>query len=633
MLQAIRDKVTGWIAYGIIFLISIPFALWGVNSYLGGGEALPAATVNGEEITVRQLDQAYANYRQRLSQLFGGTIPENLGDESILREQVLNQLIEEFVLRQYTQKQRYRIGNDELNKMIRAMDAFQRDGQFDTEIYQAQLRSLGYSPVGFEQELRVNGSIEQFQNGILETAFVAPVFKNRFTQLDNQTRKIRSLSYAVDTSTIQVDDAEIERHYQAQANRYRIPEKVKIEYIELSIEGIKMGIEVRADDVLARYQENRAAYTSAEIREASHILIKVTEDESSDQALARITEIRQRIVNGEEFSDLAREFSEDPGSADSGGDLGEIERGVMVQPFEAALFSMQVDQLSEPVKTAFGWHLIKLHSISGGETQSFESLKAGLEDEIKTELAETRIYDLVENLANLAYEQPDSLLPAAEQLDLSVQTSDWFDRSAGEGIAAEPKIRQVAFSPDVLNQGLNSEAIELGNDRVVFLRLLQREPSAPQPLEQVREKIKTELVRIKAREQSLKAGTDALAELEDGKSLDDLAREWSSEISDLGFIQRNQQGIDAALLNRAFSMRKPDQGKVYDGLSKSSGEYVMLELSAVVSSDKVTDSETLESLDEGLGNLEYQAVIKLLTSQADITRTPPEDLEDRYIHN
>lgn len=628
MLQAIRDKVTGWIAYGIIFMISIPFALWGVNSYLGGGEVLPAATVNGEEITVRQLDQAYANYRQRLSQLFGGTIPETFGNESMLREQVLGQLIEELVLRQYTQKQRYRIGNDELNKMIRGMDAFQRDGQFDTDIYQSQLRSLGYSPVGFEQELRVNGSVEQFQNGILETAFVAPVFKNRFTQLGNQTRKIRSLTHTVDTNAIQVDDAEIEQHYQAQANRYRIPEKVKIDYIELSLEGIKTSIEVRADDVLARYQDNQAAYTSAEFREASHILIKVTEDQPTDQALARITEIRQRIVNGEEFSDLARALSEDPGSADSGGDLGEIERGVMVQPFEAALFSMQVDQLSEPVKTAFGWHLIKLRSISGGETQSFESLKASLEDEIKTELAEIQIYDLVENLANLVYEQSDSLLPAAEQLDLSVQTSDWFDRSAGEGIAVEPKIRQVAFSPEVLTQGLNSEAIELGNDRVVFLRLHQREPSIPQPLEQVRETIKTELVKIKARELSLKAGTDALAELEGGKSLDDLAREWSSTISDLGFIQRNQSGVDAAVLNRAFSMRKPDQGKVYDGLSKSSGDYVMLELSAVVSSDTVADDEALDGLVEGLGNLEYQAVLKILTSRADITRTPPEDLED-----
>jgi peptidyl-prolyl cis-trans isomerase D len=626
MLQAIRDKVTGWIAYGIIFMISIPFALWGVNSYLGGGEVLPAATVDGEEISVRDLDQAYANYRQRLSQLFGGTIPESFDNESILREQVLGQLIEEFVLRQYTQKQRYRIGDDELNKMIRSMDSFQRDGQFDTEIYQSQVRSLGYSPVGFEQELRLNGSIEQFQNGIRETAFVVPVFESRFTKLSSQTRKLRMLTYTVDPTSIQVDAGEIEQQYQSQADRYRTPERVKIDYIELSLDGIKENISVSEDDVFARYQENQGAYTSAEIRDASHILVKVDADEVAEQALARIAKIRERITNGENFSDLAREFSEDPGSADSGGGLGEIERGVMMQTFEAALFSMEVGQLSEPVKTAFGWHLIKLHSVTGGETQSFESLKSSLEDGMKTELAESQIYDLVENLANLAYERPDSLLPAAEQLGLPVQTSDWFDRSTREGIAAEQKIRQFAFSPEVLTQGLNSEAIEVGNDRVVFLRLNQREVPTLQPLEQVQERIKSELIQIKAREQSLKLGTDAIADLKSGKTLDDLAQEWPSSISDLGFIQRNQSGINAAVLGRAFSMPKPDQGMVFDGLSQANGEYVVLELSAVLSNDANVDREALDSLAEAQGGAEYQSVLKLLASRADVMRTPAEDL-------
>lgn len=626
MLQAIRDKVTGWIAYGIIFLISIPFALWGVNSYLGGGEVLPAATVNGEEISVRELDQAYANYRQRLSQLFGGTIPASLDSESMMREQVLGQLIEEFVLRQYIQEQRYRIGDNELNNMIRSMDSFQRDGQFDTEIYQAQVRSLGYSPVGFEQELRLSGSIEQFQNGIRETAFVVPVFENLFTKLGNQTRKLRTLTYTVDPASIEVDAGEIEQRYQSQADRYRTPERIKIDYIELSLDSIKESITVDDDDVFARYQENLSAYTSAEIREASHILVKIAEDETAEQALARITEIRQRITGGENFADLAREFSEDPGSANDGGNLGEIERGVMVQTFEAALFAMEVGQISEPVKTAFGWHLIELHSVTGGETQSFDSLKSGLEDEIKTELAESQIYDLVENLANLAYEQPDSLLPASEQLGLPVQTSDWFDRSTNEGIAAEQKIRQVAFSPEVLTQGLNSEAIELGADRVVFLRLNQREAPRLQPLEQVRERIKSELIQIKAREQSLELGTAALADLKSGKILDDLSEEWSSSISDLGFIERNQAGIDAAVLGRAFSMPKPDQDVVFDGLSQANGDYVLLELSAVLSNDANVDREALDGLAAARGNAEYQSVLKVLAGRADVTRTPVEDL-------
>lgn len=459
MLQAIRDKVTGWIAYGIIFLISIPFALWGVNSYLGGGEVAPAAVVNGEEITARDLDQAYANYRQRLVQLFGGAIPESFGNESMLRGQVRDQLIEEFALRQYIQKQRYRIGDSELNRTIREMDVFQRDGQFDTAIYEAQLRSLGYSPLGFEQELRTTGAMRQFESGVRATAFVLPDTGKRFSSLSNQTRKIRTVSFSADAADIEIDADEIEQRYLAEVDRYRTPEQVKIDYIEINLDDIKQSIEVKLDETRARYRDNLQAYSSPEFREASHILIKVNSDEDSAPALARITDIRQRIVNGESFSDLAVEFSEDAGSAGDGGNLGEIERGVMVQTFEAELFALEVDQMSEPVKTGFGWHIIKLHSVSGGEVKSFEAVQAELEDEIKTELAEGQIYDLIENLANLAYEQSDSLLPAAEQLDLKLDTSDWFSRISGTGIAAESQVRQAAFSGDILRQGLNSEAI------------------------------------------------------------------------------------------------------------------------------------------------------------------------------
>lgn len=626
MLQAIREKVTGWIAYGIIFLISIPFALWGVNSYFGGGEIAPAATVNGEEITARDLDQAYANYRQRLAQLFGGVIPESFGNETLLRETVRDQLIEEFALRQYVQQQRYRISDSELNRMIRSMDVFQRDGQFDTAIYEAQLRSLGYSPLGFEQELRTNGAMGQFETGIRATSFVIPATRKQFASLGNQTRKIRSVRYSTEAGSIEIDESEIEQHYQSQADRYRTPEQVRLDYIEVSLDDIKKNVQVNTDDVRARYQDNLQAYSSAEIREASHILIKATGDEDSEQALARITEIRQRIVNGESFAELARELSEDPGSASDGGNLGEIERGVMVQTFEAELFSMQVDQLSEPVKTGFGWHLIKLHSISGGETKSFELMKAELEDEIRTELAESQIYDLVENLANLAYEQSDSLLPAAEQLDLELQTSDWFDRNAGTGIASERQVRQVAFSAEVLQQGLNSEAIELGNDRVVFIRLNEFKSSQQQPLDEVRDAVKKELGVIKLRELNSRAGSAGLAELTAGKTLDALARENSLEIVDHGFVARQQGEIDSVIRQRVFKMPKPEQGTVYDGLSVADGDYVIVELSAVLSNDSEADQQSIDSFVEANSSAEYQSAMKMLSGRAEVVRTPLEDI-------
>ncbi len=627
MLQAIRDRVTGWIAYGIIFLISVPFALWGVNSYLGTGEAQPVATINGEEISQLDLDRAYANYRQTLTQVFGGSIPESLDNETVLREQVVGRLIGDIALRQYIQEQNYSISDEQLNRIIRNMDVFQRDGLFDAEIYQAQLTSVGTSPLAYEEGLRRASAIEHLQSGILATAFDIPLIEKQFTSLNNQTRKIRSLTYRVDTALIQPATDEIEQLYQSQADRYRSAEAVRIDFIELSLDSVKQAIEVKEGDVYARYHENKALYTTSEIREASHILITVTGDEDANPALAKITGIRDRIVSGESFADLAVEFSEDPGSASDGGSLGEVERGIMVQPFEEALFSMEVGQLGQPVKTSFGWHLIRLDSASGVETQSFDTVKSDLEDEIRSELAESQIYDLVENIANSAYEQSDSLQPAAEQFDLTIQTSDWFGRTAGTGIAMELKVRQMAFSAEILQKGLNSEAIELGDDRVVFLRLNQFRPAVVQPLEQVQELIRSEIIATKAREQSLSSGMAALAELKAGKTLDDLAREWSESVHDFGFVKRDQPEVDSAILRSSFTMSKPEEAPVFEGLPVGNGNYTIVELSAVLSNDGSKDSKALDELTQARGRADYQSALELLTNRADVVRMPLQDLQ------
>jgi peptidyl-prolyl cis-trans isomerase D len=623
MLQAIRDKVTGWIAYGIIFLISIPFALWGVNSYLGGGEALPAATVNGEEISVQTFDRAYANYHQRLTQLFGGSIPESFGSESVLRAQVLDQLVEETALRQYIENQHYRIGDASLGKIIRNMDEFKRDGQFDAEIYQAQLRSIGLSPLAFEQQLRSSGSMEQFQNGIRATAFVTPQASKRVANLKNQTRKIRSLNYRVDAQSLEVSASEIEQYYLANPGRFNTPEKLRIDYIELSLETIKQSIVVSDEDIKARYQEHMAAYTKPEFREASHILITTNDEVDDAAALAKINAIRERILAGENFAELAKELSEDPVSAAEGGSLGEVGRGDMVPTFESALFSLKVGELSEPVKTAFGWHLIQVNAITGGEIESYDSVRTALANEIKSGLAEVQIYELVERLANIAYEQPDSLLPAAEQLDLRVKTSDWFDRSAGSGIASDPRVRQLAFSEEILEQGLNSDAVELGNDRVLFIRLNERKAAQAQPLEEVRQQVRAELVKQKMSELSMKAGTQALSDLKSGtKTLDDLAQEWGSTVADHGFVERNQSDVTPTILRRSFSMLKPEQGLVYDGLSLSASEYLIIELSAVMSNDAELEQATVESLLRAKGDAEYKAALNDLSVRAEVVRTP-----------
>lgn len=626
MLLAIREKVTGWIAYGIIFLISVPFALWGMNSYFGGGEIAPAATVNGEEITQSRLDRAYANYRQRLIQLFGGSIPASFGDENALRAQVLNQLVEEFALRQYIEDKRYRIGDQDLNQIIWDMEIFHTDGQFNPELYQAQLRSIGYNSEGLKLEVQQSRVLEQFQNGIRATAFVIPASKKRYASLGNQTRKIRSLTHRVDHASIEIGDAEIEAHYQQNADLYRTPEQVRIDYIELNLDGIKENIEVDESLARARYRESLAIYSSAETRVASHILIKVDDETDSVAARTQIDALRQRIVAGESFADVARQHSQDTISAEDGGDLGEIERGVMVQAFENALFALELDELSEPVQTAYGWHLIQLHEILGGEVQPFEAVQAQLEDEIRTEMAESQIFDLVENLSNLTYEQPDSLEPAAEQLELTIQTSDWFGRNSGDGIASDPRVRNQAFSDLVLVEKLNSEAIELGPDEVVFIRLNERQQPQTRPLAEVRDQIRQELVEQRARELGESAGVAALAELESGKSLDDLALEWNSPVIDHGFVERRQANFDAALLGAAFTMPRPEQGPVFEGQPLATGEYAIIELSAILSNDSESDQGALNRLASAQGNAEYQSVTQFVANQAEVARTPIEEL-------
>ncbi len=213
MLQSIRDKTSGWIAYLIVFLISVPFALWGVNSYLGGGEIAPAAVVDGQEISLRDLDTAYANYRRRLAQVFGGAIPEGFGDESLMKDQVLSQMIEEYSLRSYADKKRLRIGDQQLNEAIRSMDVFHTDGKFDPAIYQRQIASLGYSTAGFEFELRQTQAMEQLQTAISATAFTIPSTRETLQNLTNQSRTIRLLTRKLDSDNYSIGDEEVDEYF------------------------------------------------------------------------------------------------------------------------------------------------------------------------------------------------------------------------------------------------------------------------------------------------------------------------------------------------------------------------------------------------------------------------------------
>jgi peptidyl-prolyl cis-trans isomerase D len=630
MLQAIRDKTTGWIAYVIVFLICVPFALWGVNSYLGGGEAIPAATVDGQAISKQNFDTAYANYRRQLERAFGGSIPDYFASEGVLKEQVLTQLIEQSALSQYVNDNYYRIGDVELNSLIRSIEAFNTDGKFNPSIYQSQVASLGYSTAGFEQEFRRSQSIEQLQTGLVSTAFTVASIQQNFTRLDNQTRKVRVLTRSAQNDKIEIDQSEIVAYYDQNMPHFMTTEQLRIDYIELSLDGIKASLNITEEQLLERYEQSKTSYSTPESRTASHILLTLdveVSDKESEAVRMKLINIRDQLIQGGDFSELAKINSEDPGSASTGGSLGEIDRGMMVKPFEDALFEMAVGDLSSPVKTSFGWHLIQLDEITGGQTKSFDAVKSELVDEISTQLAESKIFDLSEALANLAYEQPDSLTPAAEALDLPLQTSDWFEMNSGEGISSEALIRNAAFSAEVFGQSLNSEAIELSDNRVVFLRVNEHKPATQKSIADVSEQIDAIIRQKKGQEESLKFGNLALSSLSSGESLEVVAGDWLEPIVATGFVARDTTELDNDLVRLVFSMAKPGSGQRYEGFSHADGRYSIVELSAVIANDSDQDADKVKALTASQASAEYQAVLKLLASRAEVVRSSLDNLQ------
>ena len=629
MLQAIRDKTTGWIAYVIVFIICLPFALWGINSYQGGGEVTPPATVDGQTISQQSFDTAYANYRRQLERAFGGSIPDYFASEGVMKEQVLTQLIEQSALSQYAEKKYYRIGDVELNNLIRSIEAFHTDGNFNPGIYQSQVASLGYSTTGFEQQFRRSQSIDQLQNGLNSTAFIVDSIKKQLTNLENQTRKVRVITRPDQNDKIEISQSEIMTYYDQNKLSFMTQEQLQIDYIELSLDGIKASLEVSDELLLDRYEQSKSTYSSPEYRTASHILMKLDSEASEDDSDAvrrKLSILRDQIIQGEDFSDVAKQNSEDPGSAPDGGSLGEIERGMMVKPFEDTLFEMVVGDLSEPVKTSFGWHLIRLDEVTGGEIKSFDSVKLELQDEIRTELAESKIFDLSESLANLAYEQSDSLIPASEELGLQLKTSDWFDASSGQGITSEAQIRNAAFSDEVLTEELNSEAIELSGNRVVFLRVNQQKPSAQKDIAEVSDQIDSTIRQSKGRVESQLVGKQVLAALSSGQPLGDIAGDWNVSIVDNGFVGRDSRELDNELLQLAFAMDKPDSFQRYEGFSHSDGRYSIVELSAILSSDSDLDAEKVTTLTASQAAAEFKSVLKLLATRSEVVRKPLQDL-------
>jgi peptidyl-prolyl cis-trans isomerase D len=542
-------------------------------------------------------------------------------DEKMLRESALKGLIDRKLLLQGAEKSKFAFSEAALDQVILQTPEFQVDGKFSPERFDQVIRQLGYSRMQFRQMLAQEMLIGQLRAGLAGSGFVTDAQVLAFARLEKQTRDFASLNVKVDPAAVKLTDDEVKAYYDEHAKEFMTPDQVVIDYLELKKASFFDQVSVKDEDLQAAYQKETA--NLSEQRRAAHILIEVNDKVTEAQAKAKIEEIQARLAKGEKFEALAKEFSQDPGSANNGGDLGYAGPGVYDPAFETALYALAKDQVSAPVRTDFGFHLIKLLGVEAPEVPTFASLKDKLTRELKTQQVEQRFVEATKQLEDSSFEASDLVQPA-QDLKLTVHTSKPFGREGGEGVAANRAVVTAAFSPEVLDEGANSTAIELDPETVIVLRAKEHLKPAQLPLESVAASIRAQLTKEHASAAAKTKAEELIASLRDGKTaLDKPIDGQSWKVTQAA--TRGQEGVDPTVLQALFRMPKPaaKDKPTFSNVTLADGSLVIVRLDGVNEAAAPTEEEKAQYrrfLASRIGQQDFAAYRKLLESQAEIKR-------------
>ncbi|QKQ26354.1 SurA N-terminal domain-containing protein [Candidatus Reidiella endopervernicosa] len=560
--MTIRDRATGWIAWVIVILISVPFALWGVNEYFSTDPQVYVAQIAEEKISQRQLMNVYQQRMDRLRSQLGSNYRPGMFNEKQLKRLVLEEMIEQTLLLQAIQQQGFAISDKHLAQQIHATQSFLDEGKFSQARYERLLSSAGFTAVSYEMEERGQMVMSQLSNGIVASALPSVEEVEALVKLRDQLRKVAylQLSAAAFSDEISISDAQVAERYEASKSLYMQPEKANLSYIELRVQDLESLIDVDEETLELTYQEQQVQFLSEEQRRASHILIMVNDEAADDAARTKIESLQARIRAGESFESVAKEASDDVASAASGGDLGLFGRNVMDQAFEEVAFSLTKGEVSEPVRSSFGYHLIKLAEIHAPEQKSFAEVREQLLETVKRERAEKLFYERAEELANLAYENPESLDPAAETLGLTVKNSGWMTRAGGGSLPEDPKVTDAAFSKEVLNERINSGVLEVTADHMVVLRLYEHKEPEQKPLDEVRGEIKSTLLAEATKARAEESAAEMLKQVAAGEALQNIAGQKGASLNESLWIKRDDKALPQSVVKGAFVLPHPDEG-------------------------------------------------------------------------
>ncbi len=574
----------------VLALIVLPFAFWGVDSYRKSGAGESLATVNGEKIGAQEFDNAVRQQEQRMREMAGPTFDQAVFDKPEVKHQILEGLVAQHLLGLEAHKAGLTISDDELASVIAGIPAFQKEGKFDKQQYEKVLGAQSMSPLMFEFRVRQELSTRQLTDAYTQNGYASNAVVDNLIRLNEQQRVISLAKFDVDSFVKQakVDDAAVENYYKQNQSEFKTPERAKVEYVVFSSDALQSQVAVDDAEVSKYYEEHQSEFGTQEQRQASHILITVSaqaSDADKKAAKAKAEEVLQKVKQSPgNFAALAKQYSQDPGSAANGGDLGMFGHGTMVKPFEEAVYKLKVGETSDLVQSDFGFHIIRLTAIKAAKTQSLAEVKGFISQRLKTQKASDKFAELADKFSNTVYEQSDSLKPAADLVKASVQQGGWLNKGPATGGVWTDKAIQAVFSDEVVKNKRNTTAIEVAPNTLMSARVVEYQPASVRALAEVSASIQKKLQHRQALEMVAKLGGELLSHLQKGEKA---SVTWQP----VQTITRAQHtGLDAELAQLVFQVNATKL-PAYIGLPLTQSGYALVRVDAVKDTGAIEDGK------------------------------------------
>jgi len=626
MLETIREKFTGWIAGLIIGAISIALVISFGNMNQTPLEQDVVITVNDREITLIDYREEYTNQLLQFQEVFGDEIPEYL--EFTIQESATENLIMKTLLNDYVDAQGYRVSPEYVAELITTNPNFQLGVGFNRENYQAILSSQGVSQSQYENDLRIELQINQLRRGLIESSFITPSEFRRFVELqmeerDGQYLLIPSSKFA---DQVSLDKEAVSAFYTENINSFMTEEEIDVEFLSIDIEDIAQSIEFSTLDVEQYYKENLDRFRSNEERKSSHILISFDDEVIEDAALEQSKDILLRIKDSESFEELAEEFSDDGGSAANGGDLGWAEPGLFVSEFDQVLFALEIGEISDPVKTQFGYHIIRLDDVKEGRSKEFAEIEEELTDEYSRLLAEDRLYDLAEQLDDLALQAYNELDTVADQLALELNHISAITREGSSFLNQQPELIDILFSPSSIEQSENTPVYEFNNS-IVVARVVNHRLPETKSFSEVEDEIANLLTAQNSIEIANETAAQMLGLLSSGKTMTELSDLYQLELKEFNELKRNDDALPGAVMDAVFATLKNKIGSNHYSTVATGEDVYVFEVLRLNSgrldnyNDQERDSGKI-ALAEQLGTYEMASFAKELRENAEVEINP-----------